>query len=171
MARNMDLFEKIGIDGSYLVIGALAGMLLLFILYIVLLSQHNKLKKKYNKFMEGADGSSLEQSILQRFQEIDAIKQDNETNNKDINHIKERLSFAYQKMAVIKYDAFQEMGGKLSFSLCMLDETNNGFIITSMHSTREGCYTYVKEIIKGESFVLLSEEEKEALDEAKNKSI
>ncbi len=74
-------------------------------------------------------------------------------------------------MAVIKYDAFQEMGGKLSFSLCMLDETNNGFIITSMHSTREGCYTYVKEIIKGESFVLLSEEEKEALDEAKNKSI
>ena len=53
----------------------------------------------------------------------------------------------------------------------MLDETNNGFIITSMHSTREGCYTYVKEIIKGESFVLLSEEEKEALDEAKNKSI
>lgn len=167
----MDLFEKIGIDGSYLVIVALAGMLLLFILYIILLCQHKKLKKTYLKFMEGADGSSLEQSILQRFQEVDAIKQDNETINKDINYIKEKLSSTYQKMAVIKYDAFQEMGGKLSFSLCMLDQTDNGFIITSMHSTREGCYTYVKEIIKGESFVLLSEEEKASLDEAKNKGI
>ena len=36
-----------------------------------------------------------------------------------------------------------------------------------MHSTREGCYTYIKEIIKGESFVVLSSEEKAALEEAK----
>ena len=68
----------------------------------------------------------------------------------------------------MKYDAFKEMGGKLSFSLCLLDDENNGFILTSMH-TREGCYTYVKEIIKGESFVVLATEERRALEEAKNK--
>ena len=65
-------------------------------------------------------------------------------------------------------DAFKEMGGKLSFSLCLLDDENNGFILTSMH-TREGCYTYVKEIIKGESFVVLAAEERRALEEAKNR--
>ena len=77
---------------------------------------------------------------------------------------------AYQKVALIKYDAFQEMGGKLSFTLCMLDGNEDGFLLTSMHSSREGCYTYVKEIIKGESFVLLSKEEKQALEEAKSKT-
>ncbi len=42
------------------------------------------------------------------------------------------------------------MGGKLSFSLALLSQTNDGFIINAMHS-REGCYTYIKEIIDGNS--------------------
>ena len=57
------------------------------------------------------------------------------------------------------------MGGKLSFALAMLDGKNNGWVINAMHS-REGCYTYVKEIVKGESYVELAEEEAEALDKA-----
>jgi hypothetical protein len=61
------------------------------------------------------------------------------------------------------------MGGKLSFSLAMLDELNNGFIISAMH-TREGCYTYIKEIIDGNSIIVLSEEEQEAIDRAMGKS-
>ena len=60
------------------------------------------------------------------------------------------------------------MGGKLSFALALLNDKNNGFIINSMHSSREGCYTYVKEIINGESFVILATEEKEALEMALN---
>ena len=63
---------------------------------------------------------------------------------------------------MVKYDAFQEMGGKLSFSLCLLNEKDDGFIINAMHS-REGCYTYIKEIIAGKCVIILSEEEKEAL--------
>ena len=68
-------------------------------------------------------------------------------------------------MGIVKYDAFNEMGGKLSFALAMLDGNDSGWILNAMHS-REGCYTYVKEILKGESFVELSEEEAEALDKA-----
>lgn len=167
----MDLFNSIGIDGSYVVLGTLAGILVLLILYGVLLSQYKKLKRKYMKFMEGADGKSLEESILHRFEEIDQLKNESIDTKEKLQNISEHLLASYQKVGIIKYDAFKEMGGKLSFSLCMLDDNNNGFILTSMHSTREGCYTYVKEIIKGESFVLMSEEEKEALEEAKNKSI
>ena len=47
----------------------------------------------------------------------------------------------------------------------MLDMRNNGFIINAMH-TREGCYTYIKEIIDGNSVIVLSEEEQEALKRA-----
>ena len=78
------------------------------------------------------------------------------------------MQHTYQKMGLIKYDAFNEMGGKLSFSLAMLDVKNNGFIINAMH-TREGCYTYIKEIVDGNSIIVLSEEEKEALSRAMGK--
>ena len=78
------------------------------------------------------------------------------------------MKFTYQKMGLIKYDAFHEMGGKMSFSLAMLDERDNGFIINAMH-TREGCYTYIKEIVDGNSIIVLSEEEQEALNRAMKK--
>ena len=68
----------------------------------------------------------------------------------------------YQKMGLIKYDAFHEMGGKLSFSLAMLDMRNNGFIINSVHSS-EGCYSYTKEIKLGQCAIDLGAEEAEAL--------
>ena len=57
------------------------------------------------------------------------------------------------------------MGGNLSFVLTMLDEENNGWIFNAMHS-REGCYTYIKEVVKGESYIELAEEEKECLERA-----
>ena len=72
------------------------------------------------------------------------------------------MGTAYQKRGLIKYDAFQQMGGQLSFSLALLDENNTGFIINSVHST-EGCYSYTKEIRNGTSAIDLSAEEAEAL--------
>ena len=71
----------------------------------------------------------------------------------------------FQKVGLVKYDAFHEMGGKLSFSLVLLNEMNDGFVLNAMHS-REGCYTYIKEIVSGNSIIVLSEEEKEALEMA-----
>ena len=69
---------------------------------------------------------------------------------------------------MVKYDAFHEMGGKLSFSLALLDQKNDGFIINAMHS-REGCYTYIKEILNGNSIIVLADEEREALNIALGK--
>ncbi len=165
----MELFHRLGIDGSYVVLGVAAALLLILIIQIIILVKQSKLKKKYNAFMEGSEGKNLESTILNRFQEVDRLKEDTKSMKASINKIIENLLITYQKSSIVKYDAFKEMGGKLSFSLCLLDDNNNGFIITSMHSSREGCYTYIKEIIKGESFVLLSEEEKQVLSEAKNK--
>ena len=49
----------------------------------------------------------------------------------------------------------------------MLDKDNSGFVLNAIHS-REGCYTYIKEIVNGESYIVLGEEEKEALRQAVN---
>lgn len=164
----MEWFDKLGIDAGYLIIGTLIGTIILLILFILCLNKINKLNKKYCEFMKGSDGESLESAIVTRFQEIDKLKQTSEDMSEKIKAIEETLLETYQKMGIVKYDAFKEMGGKLSFSLALLDKENSGFILTSMH-TREGCYTYVKEIIKGESFVILANEERSALEEAKMK--
>ena len=71
-------------------------------------------------------------------------------------------------MGLVKYDAFQQMGGQLSFSLAMLDEHNDGFIINSVHST-DGCYSYTKPILNGECELALGKEEQQALDIAKSR--
>ncbi len=149
-------------------ISAVIMAFILAVLLIVSLIKINKLNKKYAAFMKGANGKDLEASILSRFNEMDKMKTDIEYIFGKLNIACDMLLTTYQKMSIVKYDAFKEMGGKLSFSLAMLDDKNSGYILTSVH-TREGCYTYVKEIIKGESFVVLSEEERQALEEAKNK--
>ena len=115
--------------------------------------------------MRGKDGKTLEESMKERFAEVEAILKYTKQNRLDIQKINKKLESTYQKLGIVKYDAFNEMGGKLSFALAMLDDNNNGWIINAMHS-REGCYTYVKEIVKGESYVELAEEEAEALDRA-----
>ena len=149
-------------------ISAVVMAFILAVLLIVALVKIKKLNTKYSAFMKGANGKDLESSVISRFFEIDNMKTDIEYIFGKLNIACDMLLTAYQKMSIVKYDAFKEMGGKLSFSMALLDDKNSGCIITSVH-TREGCYTYVKEIIKCESFVVLSEEERRALEEAKNK--
>ena len=129
-------------------------------------SQIKKLKKKYTQFMRGSNANSIEETIAAHLNEIDGLISSNAKNEKNIDQLKNQIRFAFQKVGLVKYDAFQEMGGKLSFSLCLLNEKEDGFIINAMHS-REGCYTYIKEIIAGNCVIILSEEEKEALEMAK----
>ena len=126
-----------------------------------------KLKKNYRIFMSGKDAKTLEDTLIQRLDQVDSLLESNEENDRNIKVLSKNMKCTYQKMGLIKYDAFHEMGGKLSFSLAMLDMRNNGFIINAMH-TREGCYTYIKEIIDGNSVIVLSEEEQEALKRAMN---
>lgn len=165
----MNLFETMGIAGAIILIASACGVIALAVLYIVLWKKFHKFSKNYETFMKGSNGETLEDSIVTRFKEIDALHEITGKNTDNISHITEELKFAYQKFSIVKYDAFKEMGGKLSFSLCMLTDNDDGFVLTSVHSTNEGCYCYIKEIIKGESYVVLSEEEKKVLAQAKNR--
>ena len=154
--------QYLGFDSDFIIIGLAVMVLILMILIIVNIVQISKLKKNYKMFMSGKNAKSLEEVIKTRLSQVDSLLEANELNEKNINLLFRNMKLAYQKMGLVKYDAFQEMGGKLSFSLAMLDGKNNGYIINAMH-TREGCYTYIKEIIDGNSIIVLSKEEQEAL--------
>ena len=161
--------EYLGIDSDYLVIGLAALVLILIIIMIINVVQMHKLKKNYQNFMTGKNGKNLEETILKRLDQVDQLIEANSLNQKNINRIFSNMKYTFQKVGLIKYDAFNEMGGKLSFSLALLNETNDGFIINAMHS-REGCYTYIKEIVDGNSIIVLSEEEQKALNRAMGKA-
>ena len=142
-------------------------ILILLVINITNICSINKLKKKYNKFMTGKNAKSLENEIIALFEDNKFIKSSIDKNKKYIRTLYKNMESTFQKIGIIKYDAFNQMGGKLSFCLALLDENNNGFILNSVHSA-EGCYSYTKEIINGESSISLGEEEKQALLKAMN---
>jgi hypothetical protein len=165
----MWLFDDFGIDIGYVILGMAGIMLIMLILLIVTMVKNSGLRKKYNMFMDGEDGKNLEKAILDKFAAIDTLEGNVNEIYGNIKAINNQLITAYQKIGLVKYDAFREIGGKLSFVLVLLTEDNNGFILNSMHS-KEGCYTYAKEVVNGEVFIVLSEEERQALEEAKENS-
>lgn len=158
--------QYLGFDSDYIIIGLAAFCLILFILFIVNIVQYKNLKKKYEAFMLGKDAKSLEDTIITRLDQVDKLMKANAANERSINKLFANMKFTFQKVGLVKYDAFNEMGGKLSFSLALLNETNDGFVMNAVHS-REGCYTYIKEIVDGNSIIVLADEEQEALNMAK----
>ena len=160
MSYLTDIVNVLENNMEYVLIGVSVAALILLILLIITivnLVQIKKLKKKYAKFMTGSDAQTLEDTIARHLNEIDGLISSNAVNEKNIAQLKNQIQFTFQKVGLVKYDAFQEMGGKLSFSLCLLNEKEDGFIINAMHS-REGCYTYIKEVITGNCVIILSDE-------------
>lgn len=160
------LSDLLGFDSDYIIIGLAALVVILLVLYIINIVQTKKLKKRYDIFMSGKNVKTLEDTLIKRLDQVDTLIAANSTNEKNIEKLFDNMKFTFQKVGLVKYDAFHEMGGKLSFSLALLNETDDGFVMNAVHS-REGCYTYIKEIVGGNSIIVLAEEEQEALDMAK----
>lgn len=162
---NNYFFKSIGlenIDIGILIVVLVVIILFLIILNIVNIRSISKLKKKYDKFMLGKNAESLENEITDLFEDNKFIKNSIEKNKKDIHALYRKFESSLQKVGIIKYDAFDQIGGKLSFCMALLDENNNGFILNSVHGA-EGCYTYTKEIKNGNCETSLGQEEEKAL--------
>ena len=163
------VYQTTGIDAAYILIGMAAVLLILLILIIVALCKLKKQNRKFDRFMRGKDAESLEDTILSCIEKNEQIDQMNQLLREDNIGLRKNQRITYQKMGMVKYNAFREMSGDLSYALALLDQEENGFIINSVYA-KEGGYSYIKEIVKGESSILLSEEEKAALEKAKSQS-
>lgn len=150
---------------GYLVIVLLILQVIFIGIVINLQMKYKRMQEKYQIFMRGKDGRSLERGFLEQFKTVEKLERIAKQNTRDIDMICKKMRSHYQKVGIVRYDAFQEMGGDLSFVLTMLDENNSGWILNAIHS-REGCYTYIKEIVKGECDMELGREERESLKKA-----
>ncbi len=159
------ILDSWGVDPFYLFVVMFIIQIVMIVLYVMLNTKYRRLQKSNVTFMSGKNGKNHEKRIFGKFYELDEIAELVRANEKEVKEISEKMKTHYQKVGIVKYDAFHEMGGELSFALTMLDENNNGWIFNAMHS-REGCYTYIKEVVNGESYIELSSEEKECLEKA-----
>ena len=165
---NQSLMNQIGLgnlDISYLFIILFVLIIILSAITVWQLLENRKLKKKYEKFLQGKNAKSLESQIIQICEEQQYLRDTTDKNSRNISRLFKKHESAFQKIGIVKYDAFKEMGGKLSFCVALLDENNNGFVLNSVHSS-DGCYSYTKRIRAGECDILLGDEEKRALEKA-----
>lgn len=86
--------------------------------------------------------------------------------SQELEKLKKESKFSVQKIGIVRYNPFSEVGGNQSFSIALLDGNDDGLIITSLYS-REGNRVYGKPIKNGQSEYLLSKEEREAVEQAK----
>ena len=166
---NSKLFQ-LGIDPIYIIAIIAAISIVALVLSVIVNYRTIKMWHRYDRFMRGRDAETMEELINQLAGQTEALRDDVATLKFNLKNIPKDIKSNIKKVAIRKYNAFADVGGKLSFSLVMLDGENNGFIITCMHSNGPS-YTYIKEVIGGETYVSLSAEESEALKEAMESDI
>ena len=154
-----------GIDPGYIILGMVIIILILFITVIVSLIKMSQLYRRYDIFMRGKDAETLEDLLINQIEDINLLKIEDKTNKENIRSINRNLRASFQNLGLVRYNAFNGMGGNLSFVIALLDYTNSGFILNSVHS-REGCYMYLKRVDMGQTEILLGSEEREALEQA-----
>ena len=117
-----------------------------------------------NFFKKKKEPENLKE-ILSQFQEL---KGNFEKISKELGNLKKENKFNIQKLGIVRFNPFKEIGGNQSFSIALLDGNDDGIVITSLY-TKEGNRVYGKPIKNGKSEYLLSEDEKEAIEYAKRK--
>ena len=161
------IFENLGIDSGIIIIILLILVVFLLVRSISYNMRLSRLERRYKIFMKGSDAQSLEKVFVRKFAQIDRLYEAKEDHDHDILFLKKNMEKMFNKYGVEKYDAFDDVGGKLSFALALLDKENTGLILNAVHS-RDNCVLYLKEIVIGESYVKLRQEEVEALRKAVN---
>jgi hypothetical protein len=97
---------------------------------------------------------------------VTALEQHRPAGDADLAALRADLSQALRHVAVVRYDAFGDMGGRLSFSAAIVDDDGDGLVVSSIHARGES-RTYAKGVVGGSSDATLTPEEQQALAAAR----
>lgn len=157
-----NIFSSMGIDPGIIIIILMITTIGLIGVIMYLYRTIQKIDERYKVFMKGEDGKTLERSFMRKFNQIEKMNDITTKLTEDIERLEDVKNRSLIKYGIVKYDAFDDVGGKLSFSLALLDQTDTGFVLNAIHS-KENCFLYIKEVMNGESYIILSDEEVQAL--------
>lgn len=161
----MEILDYIELYSVYIILVLFVIQIIQFLFMVHVNMKYNRLKRTYSSFMKGKDGKNLEESVLEKFSQFEEVKEESNRIQEEIRNLEKKMKKHYQKVGIVKYNAFEDMEGNLSFVLTVLDENDNGWLFDSINTEKQN-HNYIKEIIKGESYIELTKEEKESLERA-----
>lgn len=147
------------------VIVAVVVLIAAIICVAVLISKVKTLKKDYDYFMRDADGNDLSATLKACLNQIDYLINKDQIYDNEIKKIYKRFIPCAQKIGMIRFNAFDNVGSNQSYSIAILDEKNDGFVLSGIYA-RESSTTYMKPIEQGKSNYPLSDEEEKAVYKA-----
>ena len=145
---------------AVIVVGAIALVALLLALFLTL--RTNRMTRQY-RVLSAADGrASFVEVVARKAEEVEGLRDDVARLAAELRVTQGELNRAIRHVSVVRYDAFGDMGGRMSFSVAMVDDHGNGFVLSTVHARSES-RTYVKELRGGMADVSLSPEEEQAV--------
>jgi len=160
--------ELLGISLEWIILIGV-NFFLILILFLMNFSNRSKLKKmkiKYYKFMNGLSDANIENVLDDCIDKVNGVMEKNKDLEYQINTIERNMYYCVQKVGVIRYNAFDNVGSDLSFSIALLNNNDDGLVISSLYA-RDSSSTYAKPVTGGKSKYALSVEEMKAIDTAK----
>lgn len=146
---------------TLITINVLLLMLSIFSIYKV-----HKFQLRNIEFMKAlGNGINLEEMIKKYINATDYVNQENALIKANIKNIETNMQKCIQRVGVVRYNAFDDVGSNLSFVVALLDNTNSGIIINGVYG-RETTSVYAKPFDQGSSTYPLSKEEQQAVDKA-----
>jgi hypothetical protein len=139
----------------------LTGIILLIGVIWVIVTE-----KRLKRFFLGKKAKDLEDVITTLEQEINKLNKARDNIEKEINTINTKLKKSIRGLETIRFNPFPDQGSNQSFAIGMLNEENDGLVISSLYS-RERMSVFAKPIKNGQSEYELSAEEKKALEKAR----
>lgn len=135
---------------------------LCIVVFFAVIIRLNKITKQYKTLLKGVDGKNLEQLMLNNAKTLEQAIFKLEIMEDRLKNVEQATVKSIQRVGIVRFNAFQEMGGDLSYSLALLDQKGNGVIVSSIYG-RDEARTYAKPIKAGKSTYQLSEEEELAI--------
>ncbi|EDS76948.1 DUF4446 family protein [Clostridium massiliodielmoense] len=149
----------------YIILALIFVVVILLIIMLALLKSMSRLEKRQRKLTRGINNKNLEEIITSYLDKIDEVKEESSEVRNQQQELSERLSKCVQRVGIVRYKAFEDIGSDLSFSIALLDNNNDGVVITGIYG-RNDSTVYAKPIDKGISRYDLSQEEQEVLIKA-----
>lgn len=162
----MDLI--LDLDGQLLtiiVIGVILLAVCTFLLTLRLYSRMKKFEKAYISLQTFLSGIRMEDLLKSNIKEVRELNQQVAEHEARLAKAEEKLRLGIDRVELVRFNSFQNMGADLSFALALLNQEESGVILTGIHSIEES-RVYCKAIDKGQAAVKLTDEEKEAVQRA-----
>lgn len=163
----MDVLSSLAQHSAEVLTLLLVGFLALAVFVIVLALRQRRMSERWKDLLQGSRGDNLETLLYDHLRERLLLEEQVRSLKDRADRLEELQKSSKRFVGLVRYDAFEDVGGSQSFALAVYDDQGNGAVITSIVG-RSDCRVYCKPLVNGRSERDLSQEEQRAIREARS---